>query len=359
MNYGLLHRYFGTKERCLHEALDRLLIAFEADAFACPDSTLTIGQLEHHPDLWRALTHIALDIPSFGTYQSRSRAIKRHREAVAANLQGCSSIVVDTHVALSVSLQLGAMVYRSTLSNAVRLTEDDTETIREVSHNLQRQLDVGKGLFDPSGIESRPIERRAVEILPKPPLGHGRDMVEERLVLAGARLLQRLAPTAISGRKLAAEAGVNYGSIHHYFGSVDEIIRQSFQLHRTMFYEVERSGDKPPDFFSVTQHPGYVRAVTWQALDPKFAGSGSEFPVAVSLIRSLEQNGGHINTTARALVCSLLSLQLSWALFRPIINASLQRDIRDLEPLAATYLARIAAFVPANREDEEAADLDQ
>jgi len=345
VNYGLLHRYFGTKEQCIHEAFDRLVIAFEADAFDGSDSTLATGELRHHPHFWRALTHIALDTASFGAYQPRTPVIERHRDAVAVNLRGRSQVVVDTHVALSVSVRLGVLVYWPTLSKALGLTEDDVDVCHEVSHSVEQQMDNGEGLFDPAGVEPRPIERRAVETLPDPPIGHGREIVEQRLVLAGARLLESQSPTAISGRELAAAAEVNYGSIHHYFGSADEVLRQSFQLHRSMFYEVERSGRRPPDYFSVSQHPGYVRAVTWQALDPKFATPSGEFPVAVSLIRGLEQNGAHIDARVRSLVLSLMSLQLGWALFRPIINTSLQREIRELEPLAAAYLARAAASV--------------
>ena len=57
----------------------------------------------------------------------------------------------------------------------------------------------------------------------------GTDEVVEALVAAAARLLGDDPPERISGRRLAAEAGVNYGLIHHYFGGKEAVLREGVQ----------------------------------------------------------------------------------------------------------------------------------
>src|SRR3954465_15607142 len=47
------------------------------------------------------------------------------------------------------------------------------------------------------------------------------------LLDAAKRLLPERAPSTVSGRELAAEAGVNYGLVHHYFGNKDTGFREA------------------------------------------------------------------------------------------------------------------------------------
>ena len=49
----------------------------------------------------------------------------------------------------------------------------------------------------------------------------GREAVCDSLITAALELMSTLSPRQISGRAIAQRAGVNYGLIHHYFGSKD------------------------------------------------------------------------------------------------------------------------------------------
>ncbi len=55
----------------------------------------------------------------------------------------------------------------------------------------------------------------------------GPDVVKMKLVDAAKVLMTMRSPRNISGRELARQAGVNYGLIHHYFGSKDNVFAQA------------------------------------------------------------------------------------------------------------------------------------
>ncbi|MGB1631410.1 MAG: helix-turn-helix domain-containing protein [Acidimicrobiales bacterium] len=55
----------------------------------------------------------------------------------------------------------------------------------------------------------------------------GPDAVRKSLVDAAVQLMAMRSPRQISGRELAKHAGVNYGLIHHYFGSKDAVFAEA------------------------------------------------------------------------------------------------------------------------------------
>ncbi len=55
----------------------------------------------------------------------------------------------------------------------------------------------------------------------------GPEAVKRKLVDAAKVLMTMRSPRQISGRELARQAGVNYGLIHHYFGSKDNVFAQA------------------------------------------------------------------------------------------------------------------------------------
>ena len=61
------------------------------------------------------------------------------------------------------------------------------------------------------------------------------DGVHKVLLEAAKRLLAQRPPSAIAGREIAAEAGVNYGFVHHYFGGKGELLRASLLALREDF----------------------------------------------------------------------------------------------------------------------------
>ena len=55
----------------------------------------------------------------------------------------------------------------------------------------------------------------------------GPEAVRRSLIEAAVQLMGMRSPRQISGRELAKRAGVNYGLIHHYFGSKDAVFAEA------------------------------------------------------------------------------------------------------------------------------------
>jgi len=55
----------------------------------------------------------------------------------------------------------------------------------------------------------------------------GPEAVRRSLIDAAVQLMGMRSPRQISGRELAKHAGVNYGLIHHYFGSKDAVFAEA------------------------------------------------------------------------------------------------------------------------------------
>ncbi len=59
------------------------------------------------------------------------------------------------------------------------------------------------------------------------PSVRGPEAVRRSLINAAVQLMAMRSPRQISGRELAKTAGVNYGLIHHYFGSKDAVFAEA------------------------------------------------------------------------------------------------------------------------------------
>ncbi|MEO0495392.1 MAG: helix-turn-helix domain-containing protein [Actinomycetota bacterium] len=58
----------------------------------------------------------------------------------------------------------------------------------------------------------------------------GPQAVRRSLIDAAVQLMAMRSPRQISGRELAKHAGVNYGLIHHYFGSKDAVFAEAVSV---------------------------------------------------------------------------------------------------------------------------------
>ncbi len=74
----------------------------------------------------------------------------------------------------------------------------------------------------------------------------GPEAVERKLVEAAKELMTMRSPRHVSGRELATQAGVNYGLIHHYFGSKDAVFARAFTESTETMARRWDSGDMVP-----------------------------------------------------------------------------------------------------------------
>ena len=339
VSYGQIHRLFGTKDDLMRAGLAELTERLMADAF--PDGALvpTPGILSRHETFVRALSNVLVD-GSAMRLSTDSPVVRRYKRGLEILRPDLDVDHRDTIVGLSVSLQFGIELHGRALTVGSGLGPDFD--FRSPAVLLVHQLQGGLGPF--AGDLPRP--RKIVSHGPRDPQvpqGEGREAVERRLVAAACRMLEDRGPTAISGRRLADRAGVNYGLIHHYFGSATDIFAKAYDQVRREFYEAESQGHSAPDFFAAMAHPGYVRAVTNIALD---AGpvAGSFFSVVEALVEQHQRLHGMTPDRTKFMYAASVSSQLAWALMKSLLDAGLDRDVSELQPLAAGYLARL--FTP-------------
>lgn len=171
----------------------------------------------------------------------------------------------------------------------------------------------------------------------------GPDAVRRSLIQSATQLMAMRSPRHIPGRELAKHAGVNYGLIHHYFGTKDEVLRQSIQLHRDRFFAATAGAGRGPAFFSPSDHPGYVRAITRAALDGDLRADDARYPVVANMLDVLTEPGmdpGH-ERAVRVAIAAVVAAQLAWALFTPMLEQGLGVALADLEPWAASMLREL------------------
>jgi AcrR family transcriptional regulator len=341
VNYAQIHRHFGSKRELCRNVLDRLSDAFVADAFPPGALVPTPGTVMRHDPFVRVLTQIQLDQATVDL-RPEHPIIHRYCDGLRALRPELSADAVDTAVALSCAMQLGVSIHRTGLVRSVGL-EDAAELVeRELVFTIE-QLHAGRGAFVGGEIAPRRLRIRGPRPA-SPSRAAGRARVEERLVAAAVELLASRTPASISGRQLASRAGVNYGLIHHYFGSANEVLSQASRHIRDQYYEAEAGPGLLPDFFSTRAHPGYVRALTHVALDAKLALAGDHFPVVSAMLDRHRSRHGEPSPQQRCRYLQVAAAQLAWSLFEPLFATAFRRSPRELEQYAATLLARLLDF---------------
>ncbi len=341
VNYAQIHRHFGSKRELCRQVLDRLSDAFVADAFPPGALVPTPGIVIRHDSFVRVLTQIQLDQATL-TLRPEHPIIHRYSTGMKTLRPELTSDALDTLVALSCAMQLGISIHRVPLVRSAGLDDDAHLVDRELVLAIE-YLHAGRGPFAGGCFASRRLHVRG----PQPPTRSrvtGRAQAERLLVAAAVDLLASRTPSSISGRQLAARAGVNYGLIHHYFGSASEVLAQASRLIRDRYYANESGPGLIPDFFSMRAHPGYVRALTHIALDAKLAATGDHFPVVVALLGRHRRRHGEPTASERCRYLLVAAAQFAWSLFEPLFATALGRNPRELEPQAATLLARMLSF---------------
>ncbi len=147
--------------------------------------------------------------------------------------------------------------------------------------------------------------------------GTGRDS----LIEAAKRLLPDRAPGTIAGRDLAAEADVNYGLVHHYFGGKDAALRAGLGALRDDF--VTAHGDVTSMPLITTSDPYFRALVRWHLHDSETVDADDEFPLAAALVEAVESrmnaSSDNARSEARARAITMTSLQLCFAVFGPVL----------------------------------------
>ncbi|MFI5040918.1 MAG: helix-turn-helix domain-containing protein [Acidimicrobiales bacterium] len=155
----------------------------------------------------------------------------------------------------------------------------------------------------------------------------GRDGARAALLAAATELLVERAPSAVSGRELADLAGVNYGLIHHYFGTKDAVFLEAAEALRADY--IGRRG--PVGLIELNTDPDdpFIRAVGRSQLDyPGELGPRDRFPIGEAFVHELtvrvtrespDLDDGAVRLQAKARALALLSIQLGYVLYQAML----------------------------------------
>jgi|TARA_B100000745_G_scaffold217916_1_gene144976 AcrR family transcriptional regulator len=156
----------------------------------------------------------------------------------------------------------------------------------------------------------------------------GSEEVREALVAAAARLLGTAPPERISGRRLADEAGVNYGLIHHYFGGKEAALREGFtRLSETYAGGSEDGSWVATDPFSMRHRPDFIRALAFASLSGEIDELHITHPTTDAVLDRARRGRETVDeTTIRIDVGIATVFHLSRCLFENIIDPWIGHD---------------------------------
>jgi AcrR family transcriptional regulator len=174
------------------------------------------------------------------------------------------------------------------------------------------------------------------------------------LLDAAKQLLPERVPSSVAGRELAALAGVNYGLIHHYFGSKDAVFREALEELRAEFLasHVEHS---LPALIVESDNP-YIRAIGRSQVDyPRELGAGDDFPIGAAVVTGLTERlrarhpdwtDTEVDVEAKARAIAMLGVQLGYSVYNAMLLDTVGVTRRQRASVEAT-LARLYAELSA------------
>lgn len=164
------------------------------------------------------------------------------------------------------------------------------------------------------------------------PPSTGRDATIEALVAAATRLFATHGPDAVALRTVANEAGVNYGLIHQYVGTKEDLLRMVVRSVSEMSARDVAATDDLDSVIARFIHDEptpYVAMLTWALLQ------GRDARDLLGRSPALTALGSRVpDTTDRdARIATVVALSLGWQLFGEFIAAGLGRDAEHQDSL--------------------------
>jgi AcrR family transcriptional regulator len=189
-----------------------------------------------------------------------------------------------------------------------------------------------------------------------------RERVVSQLVSAAMTLFAERGPDRVSLREVAAAAGVNYGLIHQYVGSKEDLLSLVFRRASADWAEQFANAPTLTDALAWQFRPQsatYVRMLTHSLLDghdpAKLLGRSpalQEMSRRLSAEADLHHGPGGLSDDARVQAAALTCVRLGWGLFGDFLRtiAGLD-DLPEDEVTLAVYSTVRQIVVPRAAED--------
>lgn len=172
--------------------------------------------------------------------------------------------------------------------------------------------------------------------------------VETKLIEAATELLAERSPRRISGRELAQHAGVNYGQIHHYFGSKDAVFARAFAEYQAEVYTRQSDGGSTePLPIDTSAAAGQFSTLAHLSLGEELPEG--DFPTIRSFVRLRAERTGRPedNPDVLAEVAAVAAMQLGWGVFEQFIMSALEPWEPDLDDLRSR-VAELSVLLDPN-----------
>ncbi len=165
----------------------------------------------------------------------------------------------------------------------------------------------------------------------------GRKNVEAKLIRSACKLMSEFGPRAVTIRDIAADAGVNHGQIHHYFGGKKGLITEAFKhlarehMQRAMDRGMSDIGAPPP--LTLGEDRDYANAVVRSVLDGELELATRDVSEGTSVPRRVLENlnqavGGQVPATRiKAALALTMATELAWAALEEYIFV-----VTDVQP---------------------------
>ena len=304
--------------------------------------------LAGHSDYWRAHVHLMLD--DIDVHLARDHPVQHLQRAIARHQPRQSSIKGAGLAAAWWSMQIGVLVFERPLDQGFGVTPANKARVKRQVHAVIDALIRGRT----PRLQKTSIVTAAEQL---PPFGpaEGRQGAEHALLRAAMQLFCERVDVGVSGRELSKLADVNYGLIHHYFGSKEAVFDQAFVRLHDHYVKDMMSVPSYERSQRMTQHESFLRG--WAAREL----SGSALPsielkgmraLLQQLIerRGIDRRNNMAMAAARAQSYAVTAMLLGWTLCRPLLSTALQTD----ESTLLGYLLAIQdhilkeKFQPAN-----------
>jgi AcrR family transcriptional regulator len=169
----------------------------------------------------------------------------------------------------------------------------------------------------------------------------------DSLVAAATELFAARGPDGVSLREIAAHAGLNYGLIHQYVGSKDDLLR--LVMARSTSTTAARFAQAPGVGKALellqgpvgADRPAYSRLLAWAILQGRdareLAGPSPALPLLIAMLPDTGTDDDladdDLSRDPRVRAAAIAALTLGWGLFGTFVSHAAGLD--DVEPAEA------------------------
>jgi AcrR family transcriptional regulator len=319
VSYGLVHYHFGSRQELILAAVRAAVVRYRMEATGSLWD-FDLVTTPPPPAVLRTLFYIALDWEQFAP----SYVSLRYESASLASLRGrfegeADPIRIAAAYMAATAVQLGWLVIgpQQTIATATPAT-DVPDVLRFVRAVVDAILALA--LREPRPLphlaQRMPAARDGVEPTEK-------DLpAREKLLAATIDLLAERGLAGFSARAVAEQAGVNYGLVHYYFGSKNNLLSETVERALGRYRTVSATSDWTPAVLLDPLGREHLRPLIYLILEWESTAEVFAQPDLMATIRVptlLERYPGIDETWIRAALVTSNCFQAGWASLGPLL----------------------------------------